>query len=90
MKTQNVPDDMPGFRITTTLAYVMNYLGTAGLVFTDGAWRLKCPDKVGRYEPGRGQKEPLSEWCLRQIDRLAGRVTYATWRSPASTRRAPR
>ena len=46
-------------------------------VFEDGAWRLDgLEDKIGRYEPGRGAHEPLSQWCLRSIDRLAGRVTF--------------
>ena len=49
------------------------------VAFADGAWRLDgLEDKVGRYEPGRGAHEPLSQWCLRSLDRLAGRVTYTT------------
>ena len=77
--TQNLPPAYHGFRITTTLHYIMNYISGGKLVFADGAWRLDgLEDKVGRYEPGRGAHEPLSQWCLRSIDRLAGRVTYTT------------
>ena len=77
--TQNLPPEYHGFRITTTLHYIMNYISGGKLVFADGAWRLDgLEDKVGRYEPGRGAHEPLSQWCLRSIDRLAGRVTYTT------------
>ena len=76
--TQNMPPEKCGFRITSTLFYLMRYISDSDLVYEDGAWRLTCENKVGRYEPGRGEKEPLLQWCLRTIDRLAGRLTYET------------
>ena len=77
IKTQNMPAHMTGFRITTTLLYLLKYIAGKNLVYEDG-WRLTGEDKVGRFEAGRGEKEPLSQWCLRTIDRLAGRITYVT------------
>ena len=61
-------------RHVVACCYVIPPLG-----FAAGAWRLDgLEDKVGRYEPGRGAHEPRSQWCLRSLDRLAGRVTYTT------------
>ena len=52
--TQNLPPEYHGFRITTTLHYIMNYVSGGKLVFADGAWRLDGREQKPRYEPGRG------------------------------------
>ena len=77
INTQNLADYRNyspfNFRIPTTLIYFLRYVLNGTFVFHDG-WTLRGDDNIGRYEPGLGHREPLSNWMRRTVARLAGTI----------------
>ena len=73
-------DSFGAFRVPETLSFLLMYVlekrvvagAHGGLVLADGE------DRFGRFEPGRGAREPLSHWLERTLARLTGDVEYAT------------
>ena len=77
--TKNMRFNM--FRLPLSLSHLLQHV-VNGVVHAVTAGSLTLApgeeDKRGRYEPGRGSPELLSEWLERTTDRLRGRVQYTT------------